>query len=126
MSVRTLPLRLAIATAFGVIAMALAIVPGTHQTATVHAQAVLNDWASTDCTSGNFNCNYCSLNPATAACSPNAGTAAQLGATAAMTAAPGIGDAQAAYNVGSARTYCPNPGWYLIGSSVNLTNYLGC
>jgi hypothetical protein len=115
-----------VAVTLAVIAMSLATIPGIHSTASVHAQSVLNTAASQACTGGNFNCNYCTLNPGTAACSPSTTSAATLGAEAVYNGSADIANAQAASNVGSARTYCPGVAWLLIGQSQNLTMYISC
>jgi hypothetical protein len=122
--VRTLPLRLLVAVTLAMVTMSLATMTGIHSATTVHAQAVLNTAASQDCLGGNFSCNYCTLNPATAACSPQSGTAAMIGAETIMNGTADIASADAQSNVGSARSYCASNAWNLIGSSTNMVNYL--
>jgi hypothetical protein len=124
--VRTLPLRLLVAATFAVIAMTLASITGIHSTTTVHAQSPLNTAASQDCLGGNFSCNYCAVNPATPACSPSTMSAAMLGAETILNGTADIASNQAQSNVGSARSFCPLTAWLLIGSSVNLVNYVSC
>jgi hypothetical protein len=115
-----------VAVTLAVIAMSLATITGTHGTTTVHAQSILNTAASQDCTGGNYTCNFCAVNPGTAACQPASGSAAMLGAEAMFNGAADIAAADAQSNVGSARTFCPGQAWLLIGQSMNLPMYLGC